>query len=373
MIKIAPLILLLFCACSSTISNKDSLLLADFTEGDVVLSPDSFEFKFIALETIESCLFGDIGQIEIVNNRIYIIDRTNDLIFVFSIDGTFIAQIGTKGNGPGEYIMPKTLHVDEKNHIISVVDLAQGKMIHYDLETYQYISNQKIRGCNDCAWLIDGNIAWFNQSGYVTDKRESYYIEITDSELNHLNYYYTADILTGYGISIGRRFHQYDGHTFLSIPFFSTVYEVTTQGIVPSYDVMFGKHYLPSHDWLLTHLSNDQNYIRSLLNSEYISAFNLNETDSYLATTYCAENKNCYIAFYNKETKRSYKYSAEEFIKIIGFDGVSHILGAYNNYFIVAIYPSELKKSSIKNEGLRSISEKIEVDSNFILCLFKVI
>lgn len=361
----------MLCACSSTTSDRDSLLSVDFEEESAGLSMDSIEFKFIALETIDSCLLGDVEQIEITNDKIYIIDRTNNLIFVFSLDGTFIAQIGEKGNGPGEYVMPKTLHIDEKKCVISVLDVAQGKMIHYDMKTYQYISNQKTKSCNYCAWLIDGNIAWFNQPGYATDKREVYYLEITDSELNHLNYYYTADFLTGYGISLGQRFHQHNGHTFLSIPFFSMVYEVTTEGIIPSYNVMFGKHNLPSQDWLSTHLSNDQNYVRSLLDSEYISVFNLNETDDYFATVYYASNRNCYIGFYNKKIKRSYKYTAKEFMNLIGFNGLGPIIGTVDNYFLAAVYSNDLKASSIENKELKTIARKIAKDDNLVLCLFK--
>ncbi|MDR1116012.1 MAG: 6-bladed beta-propeller [Tannerella sp.] len=56
-------------------------------------------------------------------------------------------------------------------------------MIHYNSDSHEYISSENIPGFSDCIRLPDGSIIWHHASGYETGKRESFYLKITDVDM----------------------------------------------------------------------------------------------------------------------------------------------------------------------------------------------
>ena len=95
------------------------------------LSEIADKIKVIPLElTDESIINPDriIRVLQIDNN---VIIAENSKILVFSIDGKFIRSIGSRGQGPGEFITVRNITVDEKNNRLFVN--SQSKLICYDL------------------------------------------------------------------------------------------------------------------------------------------------------------------------------------------------------------------------------------------------
>lgn len=62
---------------------------------------DSIEI--IPLETTEECLISRVDRIEFYKDKIFILDRSNTKVFVFTSEGKYLKSIGTQGLGPGEY------------------------------------------------------------------------------------------------------------------------------------------------------------------------------------------------------------------------------------------------------------------------------
>jgi hypothetical protein len=59
--------------------------------------------------------------------NIYILDSANARIQKFGPDGEFLATIGRKGQGPGEFIMPSSLDIDRDGNLV-VGDTAQSRI-----------------------------------------------------------------------------------------------------------------------------------------------------------------------------------------------------------------------------------------------------
>ncbi len=65
------------------------------------------------------------------DGRVFIVDREHSTILAYGADGTFVRKIGTKGQGPGELMMPTWLWLagdrlyveDDQNATLSVFDL----------------------------------------------------------------------------------------------------------------------------------------------------------------------------------------------------------------------------------------------------------
>lgn len=91
---------------------------------NTVFYTDLFEsIKIIPLETNSNCLIGQISEIEIYNDTIYILDKNiAKALFMFDKNGNFIKKIGSLGKGPGEYISPKSFTIDNITRQIKILD-----------------------------------------------------------------------------------------------------------------------------------------------------------------------------------------------------------------------------------------------------------
>ena len=101
---------------------KDKLYLSEMIESE----------EFIQLETSDECLISDINKLIAINNKYYIFDRVEDVIFIFSKDGKFLNKISEKGRGPGQYISIACFDVNPKTNEINILDLNTKKMFIYD-------------------------------------------------------------------------------------------------------------------------------------------------------------------------------------------------------------------------------------------------
>lgn len=90
--------------------------------------------NYIPLETNSSCLLHWIDNIVVVNDYIYISDRSN--LFQFGLSGNFIRQIGRIGKGPGEHGRRISFAIDDYRQEIYI--FSTNIMNVYDLETGMY-------------------------------------------------------------------------------------------------------------------------------------------------------------------------------------------------------------------------------------------
>lgn len=61
------------------------------------------------------------------DGNIYVLDSANARIQKFGPDGRYLATIGRKGQGPGEFIMPDAIHFDKDGNLV-VADSAQARI-----------------------------------------------------------------------------------------------------------------------------------------------------------------------------------------------------------------------------------------------------
>lgn len=102
----ASLLLLLFISCSTNNKEIDSMIVNFSGESSSAIS-DLLSVSYLKLETRDNCLLGGISQCSEIGEYYILLDNiTAKALYVFKLDGSFVQQIGTKGNGPGEYINP---------------------------------------------------------------------------------------------------------------------------------------------------------------------------------------------------------------------------------------------------------------------------
>ena len=103
---------------TSGVLRNDSLYVVDVdrAEREKVLFMSSLFQKANAIVLDTSVWIGSLDKIQGLNNRIFILDRHQAKgVFEFTRDGVFVRQIGSRGNGPGEYIVPGDFSLDMVN------------------------------------------------------------------------------------------------------------------------------------------------------------------------------------------------------------------------------------------------------------------
>ena len=86
----------------------------------------------IILETEEECLIGNIDQILRDDTLLFILDKHQKNIFIFSDSGKFIRKIDQIGKGEGEYISTTSFCVDAGRDIVYLLDDMQQKILKYN-------------------------------------------------------------------------------------------------------------------------------------------------------------------------------------------------------------------------------------------------
>jgi hypothetical protein len=98
--------------------------------------------RTIILEDTDDALIGDISRIKVSNNYIFVLDAwIAKKLFVFDKNGKYLRQIGSKGQGPGEYLTIMDFCIDAEKREVYILDYFPKKVHKYNLDTGEYISS----------------------------------------------------------------------------------------------------------------------------------------------------------------------------------------------------------------------------------------
>ena len=88
----------------------------------------------VPLETTDECLIQpDIQQIEVYDNKFYLLDRQEKL-FVFDSNGKFLHSIGRKGPGPEEYRLATDFYIHPTKKYITLISNGYFEYVRYKLD-----------------------------------------------------------------------------------------------------------------------------------------------------------------------------------------------------------------------------------------------
>ncbi len=112
-----------------TIPLKDALSLIECKVSEYASS-----IEYIPLETTEDCLIGDDFSLIVASQDIFVHDFSNQRIYHFDRNGKYLNPIGKKGQGPGEYICPYSIYVDEASRECFSLDTFSGNIYVYEYD-----------------------------------------------------------------------------------------------------------------------------------------------------------------------------------------------------------------------------------------------
>lgn len=79
-------------------------------------------------------LIHSIDQMQIYDNRIFILDKQPKRLLVFDINGEYLNDIGRFGRGEGEFAALSAFYVNPENKTVNIVDPLSEALIRYDFD-----------------------------------------------------------------------------------------------------------------------------------------------------------------------------------------------------------------------------------------------
>lgn len=115
--------------------------LKDFEQNPISNEEIIQALHFIKLETHDSCLIGNVLDVKMARQNIYISDDKN-VLWVFGENGEYKGRIGSQGQGPAEYSRMNRFYINETKGYLGLLDMGSNTVVRYTFDN-QFID--KIR------------------------------------------------------------------------------------------------------------------------------------------------------------------------------------------------------------------------------------
>ena len=98
------------------------------------------KIDYITLKCPRGEVLGGRGSLKIGEKHIYFCDNMQRALFVFDMNGNFIAKLDKLGRGSGEYLMISEFYPSENEKVIEIIDGVGGNIITYENFSFKFIN-----------------------------------------------------------------------------------------------------------------------------------------------------------------------------------------------------------------------------------------
>lgn len=347
---------------ASSLRTKMTLKIpVDISRSQIELSSFISYIDFVALETNDLCVIGEINKV-LSDDGYYIIhDKDNNKIFRFDSLGHFINQIGVTGRGPKEYTESWDVSLDKMKKEVSVLDLSGRKIVKYKYDG-SFSGKMPVQFLFTQHEYSDMGMVCFTYGSYNKSFPSIYgYKLVFSDELNKISgkaIKYNVDRKNSYMTLNPLR--KFNDRIYYSDPFKNSIYLIDHNEAYLAFIIDFGKAGWDSD--LDTDELNDQE-IRELFDTHEYFNGDYVVSDRYLFFQTFGLNKPGYQVYYSLLTGRmkyGYYFNDTESSKISGllFNAPQWLKD--DGRFIATVNPYVIKsaiKDMLQHNG-RYISER---------------
>lgn len=197
--------------CSSPENTNDAYVInySDLEEIGTLKFGDTSYFDtcfLIKLETSPQALISTISQLEMFDNKLYLLDRSIGKILSFDLQGNFIRSIGAKGRASNEYTAVSGFYINSWDSTIHIFDPLAMKVKKYT-SSGEYLGSIKHKNQDLCfiekATMIDSTRIfcyhgsnWNNNNMYSMINIHDY-----DTPLQAIKYPWRSSAFMSYSLS----------------------------------------------------------------------------------------------------------------------------------------------------------------------------
>ena len=307
------LFLILFFLLSACHSEKKQSEMINHSAEIIQITPDfnigtgmnlsSFvkSIDFIPLETTDECLLRGIGKAAIYGDYIHVVDEPDyrsPCVYQFNKSGKFIRQIGSKGEGPEEFVEMRGFVLDKDGNIC-ICDGVRKKILTYKSDGTFLHSINTYYTCDNFEYS-DGYYYLYRY--YLDDYGK---IRVLDSSGKELCKYLERP---KYSISLGgsQVTKTTENEVLCYEALNDTIYSFDGESMKAKYIFDFGKYSLPltvKNQYMEAMAKNKPLAVRLDIIDDYITeASNIWETENRLFFS-VVKNSITYFGVYDKRSK----------------------------------------------------------------------
>lgn len=360
------IITLLLCSCNNTNndSNKDKHIIefkqeyiTNYNQSNIV---DSIQLICLLENPDKDLQIKQIDKICIKNNLIYIADTYLKRLIVFNNEGIALNQIGSIGNGPGEYSSIADFYVTASNDIY-IYDSVKKKIILYDSKN-SYIKDFNINFEAEHFVQLHNNEFLFSLAPYNEGKLKRKMIAITDKNFNITNTMFEFDKNIDPNYQFISPITEYGDKIIYNRGISNDIYIFSSNGIIEN---------ILTFDFGSLNISRDKlRDINKLLESDdsysYIAACPILINNTILSII--NKENELFTCIYDIKKKKTYLNSISNFsVNTLNIPLSVNDNGQVISYFNEDIYPN------YKND--KNISELIkhEIQAGaYVVCLYNI-
>jgi len=128
---------------------------------EVNLSEIAENIEIIPLENTKESLIGNVMNVELTRDYIFVKHNGSRLLTQFTRDGKFVRHFGTEGRGPKEYALMRLFSVDEENELVYIHTNWTRKILVFNFNG-EHVKTIKFEG------IGRGHFSWSRDSFLVS-------------------------------------------------------------------------------------------------------------------------------------------------------------------------------------------------------------
>jgi hypothetical protein len=332
------------------------------------------DYSIIALETLDDNLILDPTVVKFTEKYIFILDRfsPSKSLYVFDHKGKYVGKVGSKGEGPGEYIMPHQFIVSEERGELYLRDMATNSILVYSLKNFGFVKKMSIPFYATCFDLLNNeHFIWYVNAGLQNEGDFRKHIQITDMDCNPVSSFMDVMGMPQRGMyNVMSYFEKHDNDVFFHHPFSGDYYSCSMENsevLEFAYSLKFEGKPFPELEYIMEHRDN---IVKDLEAERYIQWCDvLKNSSTYLS--YWGSGKEIYWGRYDLETDKGWYVKRSELKDDLGIGNLSRPKTIFHDKFVSFISMENIEWDSLSNNSiLKKHLKKEDVGGNPAILLY---
>ena len=362
-----------FCQCSTSMKDKDGDCTSiKFGRIEIVNTSVLQQMNFVKLETSDECLIEEINQIEVFNDKIYILDDAG--LYVFGLDGKYLQRLYRSGDGPGEFLSPFSFWIDKEGFIF-ILDRILSRLQKYDIESLDFVEQIVMPFQSPVSFAKIPNQDLYIHYYPLRPKREidkkQMYIADKNGNIKKtlLDGKPSGKILHGDRANI----YLYNNKLRFYPHFSNSIYQIGTDSLYAKYELSYKQNTFPDEKIFIEY-DDSNNVMKEIIQGDHnwIRLIYVYETKENLVVKYYIK-RDFYVSVLNKATGNTINFKYDQVKDDCGIGGKFPLpICVYKERFIGQIKPFDIDKDQVTNPQMKALMDDVTEESNPILVFYSI-